>query len=146
MATAHEEGLLRTAKDLFAGAMGGIAQVLLGQPFDIIKVRLQTSNQYTGAIDAASKIWSKEGPLAFYKGTLTPLVGVGACVSIQFGAFHEARRTLERYNSDIDPQNTELSLGQYYLAGAAAGVANSIISGPIEHIRSDISQISKCFH
>jgi solute carrier family 25 carnitine/acylcarnitine transporter 20/29 len=26
-------GLARTVKDLFAGAAGGIAQVLLGQPF-----------------------------------------------------------------------------------------------------------------
>jgi len=28
-------GLKRTLKDLFAGAVGGVAQVLLGQPFDI---------------------------------------------------------------------------------------------------------------
>ncbi|KAB8256702.1 mitochondrial carrier domain-containing protein [Aspergillus pseudonomiae] len=32
-------------------------------------------------------------------------------------------------------QNATLSLPQYYLAGAGAGVATSIISGPVEHIR-----------
>jgi len=48
---------------------------------DIIKVRLQTTSQYSGAIDAGTQIFRKEGPAAFYKGTLTPLVGIGACVS-----------------------------------------------------------------
>jgi hypothetical protein len=28
-----DDGLTRTLKDLFAGAVGGVAQVLIGQPF-----------------------------------------------------------------------------------------------------------------
>jgi hypothetical protein len=51
---------------------------------DIVKVRLQTTTQYSGAADAASKILKNEGAAAFYKGTLTPLIGIGACVSITF--------------------------------------------------------------
>ncbi|KAI6086014.1 mitochondrial carrier [Hypoxylon rubiginosum] len=132
-------GALNTAKDLFAGAVGGVAQVLIGQPFDIVKVRLQTTTAYSSALNAASTIYAKEGPLAFYKGTLTPLVGIGACVSIQFGAFGWARRYFESANAahPLSPGGTpkELSYGQYYAAGAFAGVANSVISGPIEHVR-----------
>lgn len=30
MTDSQEDGFLRTAKDLFSGAMGGVAQVLLG--------------------------------------------------------------------------------------------------------------------
>ncbi len=67
----EQSDLTRTLKDLFAGAVGGVAQVLLGQPFDIVKVRLQTTSQYSGALDAATKIYQTEGALAFYKGTLT---------------------------------------------------------------------------
>lgn len=48
---------------------------------DIVKVRLQTTTQYKSALDAATQIFKKEGPAAFYKGTLTPLIGIGACVS-----------------------------------------------------------------
>lgn len=133
---------------------------------DIVKVRLQTTNQYSGAADAASKILKNEGAAAFYKGTLTPLIGIGACVSIirnpsysstsktqtiklsysniskvsvQFGAFHYARRAFERQNAAKNngllgsPQ--ALSYGQYYAAGAFAGIANTLMSSPIEHIR-----------
>jgi len=53
-----------------------------GQPFDIVKVRLQTSTAYPNALSAAASIWKNEGSVAFYKGTLTPLLGIGACVSV----------------------------------------------------------------
>ncbi|OAP59023.1 hypothetical protein AYL99_06320 [Fonsecaea erecta] len=134
---AHEVGngsWARTAKDLFAGAAGGVAQVLLGQPFDIVKVRLQTTTTYPSALSCASSILQNEGPLAFYKGTLTPLIGIGACVSVQFGAFHYARRAFEEQNL-LANHPAGLSHGQYYLAGAFAGLTNSVLSGPIEHVR-----------
>jgi solute carrier family 25 carnitine/acylcarnitine transporter 20/29 len=117
-------------------------------------VRLQTTQQYTGALDAASKIYRNEGALAFYKGTLTPLIGIGACVrvhpplplrllvltrrrrqvSVQFGGFHYARRAFEARNAE-STGNPALSYSQYYAAGAFAGLANTALSSPIEHIR-----------
>ncbi|XXH01361.1 hypothetical protein Hte_007719 [Hypoxylon texense] len=139
-----KDGALSTAKDLFAGAVGGVAQVLIGQPFDIVKVRLQTTTAYSSALNAATTIYAREGALAFYKGTLTPLLGIGACVSIQFGAFGWARRYFETANASSSSSSSsppgggpgkDLSYGQYYAAGAFAGVANSVISGPIEHVR-----------
>jgi solute carrier family 25 (mitochondrial carnitine/acylcarnitine transporter), member 20/29 len=104
-----------------------------GQPFDIVKVRLQTTTAYPNALSAATSIWQKEGPLAFYKGTLTPLLGIGACVSIQFGAFHQARRYFEERNARSG--SSTLSYGQYYASGAFAGLANTVLSSPIEHVR-----------
>lgn len=48
------------------------------QPFEIIKVRLQTQSkeapQYSGIVDCLTKIIKNEGPLALYK---------GICFSIQ---------------------------------------------------------------
>ncbi|KAL2163478.1 hypothetical protein VTH06DRAFT_5536 [Thermothelomyces fergusii] len=132
---------VQTAKDLFSGAAGGVAQVLIGQPFDIVKVRLQTSQAYPSALAAATSIYRHEGALAFYKGTLTPLLGIGACVSIQFGAFHAARRWLEQRkagpsgSAGAGAGAVRLGYGEYYAAGAFAGVANTVLSSPIEHVR-----------
>ncbi|KOC09003.1 mitochondrial carrier protein [Aspergillus flavus AF70] len=123
-----------TVTDLTAGAAGGAAQVLIGEyhllynSYDLVKVRLQTQNG-GNALPTARNIWAKEGPLAFYRGTLMPLLGVGACVSIQFGAFHGIRQAIESYNTDKrSGHDSTLSIPQYYLAGAGAGVATSIIS------------------
>ena len=68
-------GLSEHSKDIIAGTTGGIAQVLVGQPFDIVKVRVQTSPQgmYSGVVDCVTKTFKNEGPFAFYK-VRTPLL------------------------------------------------------------------------
>lgn len=50
-------------KSFLSGGFGGVACVLVGQPFDIIKTRLQTAapGQYTGAMDAVRKTMAKDG-------------------------------------------------------------------------------------
>lgn len=106
-------------------------------------MRLQTTSQYKGALDGATQILKTEGASAFYKGTLTPLIGIGACVSVQFGAFNYARRAFEARNAsqqhksvqDIASQPQPLAYWQYYAAGAFAGISNTVLSSPIEHIR-----------
>ncbi|KAG0693754.1 mitochondrial carrier domain-containing protein [Suillus ampliporus] len=129
-----------TIKDLAAGTAGGIAQVLVGQPFDIVKVRMQTSAKgtYNGMLHCAGGILKNEGPLAFYKGTLTPLLGIGVCVSIQFGVLEYAKRVFTAQNlarGEGGEEGKMLGGGQLVIAGVAAGLANGIVSGPVEHIR-----------
>ena len=55
-------------------AEAGWSQVFVMQPFEIIKVRLQTQSkanpQYAGIVDCLTKIIKSEGPLALYKGTI----------------------------------------------------------------------------
>ncbi|KAG9309318.1 mitochondrial carrier domain-containing protein [Chiua virens] len=129
-----------TIKDLTAGTAGGIAQVLVGQPFDIVKVRMQTAPKgtYSGMVHCAGGILKNEGPLAFYKGTLTPLLGIGLCVSIQFGALEYAKRVLAEHNLANGKGGKEgktLGAGQLFTAGVGAGLANGFVSGPVEHVR-----------
>ncbi|KAJ7143415.1 mitochondrial carrier domain-containing protein [Mycena crocata] len=130
----------KTVKDLTAGTAGGIAQVLVGQPFDIVKVRMQTASKgtYTGMMHCATGILKNEGPLAFYKGTLTPLLGIGVCVSIQFGALEYAKRHFSARNfakGTGGEGGATLSGDQIFTAGVLAGLANGFVSGPVEHIR-----------
>ncbi|KAG2176955.1 hypothetical protein INT43_007609 [Umbelopsis isabellina] len=121
-------------KDCLSGTFGGILQVLFGQPFDTVKVRLQTQSRtnplYSGMLDCVRKTRAKEGFAGFYKGTTTPLVGIGACVSIQFVVLEYMKRTMSQKNPDLPLSNAQLCL-----AGGMAGVANSVVSGPVEHIR-----------
>ena len=63
----------RVLKDIFAGTVGGIAQVLVGQPFDTTKVRLQTATTRTTTLDVLRNLVKNEGVFAFYKGALTPV-------------------------------------------------------------------------
>jgi len=129
-----------TVKDLTAGTVGGIAQVLVGQPFDIVKVRMQTAPKgtYRGMVHCAGGILKNEGPLAFYKGTLTPLLGIGVCVSIQFGALEYAKRIFASQNLAVGQGGEDgktLTSQQLFISGVFAGLSNGVVSGPVEHIR-----------
>ncbi|KAI9503559.1 Mitochondrial carrier protein ymc2 [Coemansia spiralis] len=131
-----DNGAMRAVKDCLAGSVGGIAQVFAGQPFDTVKVRLQTQpDLYSGTMDAVRKTIRNDGFSGFYKGTSTPLVGVGLCVSIQFLVMEHMKRTFAHINNTPKGQPPALTASQLYIAGATAGVANSIVSGPVEHIR-----------
>ena len=50
-------------RSLTAGAVGGICAVVVGHPFDLVKVRLQTAEKgvYSGAMDVVRKTIAREG-------------------------------------------------------------------------------------
>lgn len=64
-----EEVVVATKKTLWglrslaAGGVGGLCAVVVGHPFDLVKVRLQTADKgvYTGAIDVVRKTVAREG-------------------------------------------------------------------------------------
>lgn len=125
-----DESFSRKAKDVIAGFIGGATQVLIGQPADLVKIRLQTSAS-TSSLDIIKQVMRNEGPLAFYKGTTAPLVGVGACVSLQFYGFLETKRQLLKASGA-----TELQLWPHtYIAGAMAGLVNTPVTAPVEQLR-----------
>lgn len=70
--------LSQGVKDFTAGLCSGWAQVIIMQPFDIIKIRLQTQDlanpRYHGIVDCLKKIVHNEGIMALYKGS--PMIHV----------------------------------------------------------------------
>jgi len=104
---------MEVLNETIAGGVGGICLVIVGHPLDTIKVRFQTMQivpgeppPYTGVLDCASKIISKEGVTGLYKGMLAPLFGVTPMYSLCFLGygvgkkdFHE-RRHLQKPSSE----------------------------------------------
>lgn len=51
-------------RDFAAGGVGGVFAVVVGHPFDLVKVRMQTAEKgvYSGAMDVVRKTLAREGP------------------------------------------------------------------------------------
>jgi solute carrier family 25 carnitine/acylcarnitine transporter 20/29 len=76
-------------RSLVAGGFGGFCAVIVGHPFDLVKVRLQTAAQgvYSSAIDVVRKSVAKDGlARGLYAGVSAPLVGVTPMCKLDF--FH----------------------------------------------------------
>lgn len=81
-------------RSLAAGGFGGVCAVIVGHPFDLAKVRLQTAEAgvYKGAIDVVTKSIAKDGlARGLYAGVSAPLVGVTPmCMYTPLHALHQA--------------------------------------------------------
>jgi solute carrier family 25 carnitine/acylcarnitine transporter 20/29 len=70
---------VQSLRALVAGGVGGVFAVVVGHPFDLVKVRMQTAEKgvYTGAMDVLRKGIAREGLVrGLYAGVSAPLVGV----------------------------------------------------------------------
>ncbi|KAG8240355.1 hypothetical protein J437_LFUL000830 [Ladona fulva] len=121
----HQEAI-DMALDFAAGCLGGCAGVLVGHPFDTIKVRLQTQDfrnpQYRGTFHCFKSILRTEKVAGLYKGMSSPMAGVAVVNAIVFGVYGNIQRKL--------PEPDAVS--SHFVAGAAAGFAQSFVCSPME--------------
>ena len=125
------------AKDLTAGTVGGAAQLIVGHPFDTIKVKLQSQPtplpgqfpRYSGAIDAVKQTVAAEGPRGLYKGMGAPLATVAAFNAALFTVRGQMEALL------MSHPGATLTINQQVVCGAGAGVAVSFLACPTELIK-----------
>ncbi|XP_017786860.1 PREDICTED: mitochondrial basic amino acids transporter [Nicrophorus vespilloides] len=106
--------------------VSGCAGVIVGHPLDTVKVHLQTqdgrSPQYKGSMDCIRQIVRKEGLRGLYRGMSSPLAGVAGINAVIFGIYGNTQRSF------ADPD----ALTAHFLAGAAAGLFQSVLASPME--------------
>lgn len=124
---------IMTPIDFISGALAGITQVLVGQPFDIVKVRLQTSNTKTSIFKVIKEIIITEKIKGFYKGTSSPLIGMSFAVANQFAGFEMCKKMF-RNMLKLEDYHT-LPIIYIMLSGGFGGFLYSLIVCPMELFR-----------
>lgn len=124
--------------EFIAGWVGGIHCLLVGQPFDITKVHIQSgvypsSGSGSDGLACFKHLIRQEGITGLYKGTLAPLLTVGTIGAIQFSTQEKTRSLL------LESSNTH-SKSEKYLAAFIGGIASAITSSPVVTI-ADHSKI-----
>ncbi|EGE78070.2 solute carrier family 25, member 46 [Blastomyces dermatitidis ATCC 18188] len=125
-------------KSFVAGGAGGICAVVVGHPFDLVKVRLQTAEKgvYSGAIDVVKRTIAREGlTRGLYAGVSAPLVGVTPMFAVSFWGY-DLGKTLVRNFSTVPVHNgtPQYSIGQISAAGFFSAIPMTLITAPFEHV------------
>ncbi|XP_017485319.1 PREDICTED: mitochondrial basic amino acids transporter isoform X1 [Rhagoletis zephyria] len=114
------------AFDFVAGCLGGCAGVLVGHPFDTVKVHLQMQDVknpvYRGTLHCISTLIRTDGVGSLYRGMSSPLMGISVVNAIVFGVYGNVQRQMPEHNT----------LHSHLLAGAVSGFAQSIACSPME--------------
>uniref|UniRef100_A0A0P4W023 Mitochondrial carrier protein n=1 Tax=Scylla olivacea TaxID=85551 RepID=A0A0P4W023_SCYOL len=120
------------ALEFIAGCLGGCAGVAVGHPFDTVKVRLQTQDfqnpKYRGTWHCITDTIKHESLRGLYKGMSSPMAGVAFVNAIVFGVHGNMVKHIQ--NPD--------SLRSQMLCGAVAGFSQSIVTSPMELVKTRV--------
>ena len=85
--TPKKSEVTETLKDVVASAFASFANIYVGQPFDTVKVKLQTasSNEFGGAVDCLRKTWQTEGFTKLWAGSVPAFTGAVLENAASFG-------------------------------------------------------------
>ncbi|KAI8874262.1 mitochondrial carrier [Ramicandelaber brevisporus] len=123
-------------KSFLSGGFGGMCLVVVGAPFDLVKVRMQTSanGTYSSTLDCFRKTFATDGIKGFYRGMSTPLVGITPVYATCFWGYDVGFRLAHRIWGTT-PGKDVPTLGQILFAGGFSAIPTTALMTPIERIK-----------
>ncbi|CAN1280878.1 Mitochondrial arginine transporter BAC1 [Linum perenne] len=127
-------------KEYLAGLLAGVSTVIIGHPFDTVKVKLQKHNteahgvKYRNGLDCSARILQTEGVKGLYRGATSSFVGVAVESSLLFGIYSRTKQSLQKGVQTDKPQP------QVIIPSAAyGGSIISFILCPSELVKAGLS-------
>ncbi|CZR66700.1 probable carnitine/acyl carnitine carrier [Phialocephala subalpina] len=122
-------------RSLAAGGFGGVCAVIVGHPFDLVKVRLQTADRgvYSSALDVVRKSIARDGlRRGLYAGVSAPLVGVTPMFAVSFWGYDVGKNLVRKFST---VENDQFSVAQVSAAGFFSAIPMTAITAPFERVK-----------
>jgi len=140
--TDPETGKLSAMNALISGSLGGITATVATYPTDMMKTRLTvahadpTKAKYHGMVDCFRVILREEGPMAFYKGMSTSIIGVIPFAGGTFMAYEVLDGLWGKPKDKMTPMEN-------FINGCLAASFAQTFSFPFDTIRKKLQAQSK---
>ncbi|KAL6115914.1 uncharacterized protein ACO6RY_00646 [Pungitius sinensis] len=87
-----------------AGFAAGFCTTVVVSPVDVVKTRIMNSTpgKYSGAINCAVTMLTKEGTTAFYKGFIPAFLRLGSWNIVMFMSYEQLKRAFVRFQQSRD--------------------------------------------
>ena len=119
-------------KELISGGTAGALGIAIGNPLDVIKLRMQIApEKYSSSIQTFKNIIKYEGINAFYKGLLPPLFAQFAMNSILFTTNSLVMDVLEPTRDATNPGHPL----HIYMAGCIGGFTQCFVLVPADVVK-----------
>lgn len=112
------------------GGVGGVANVLVGHPLDMLKVRQQTSPTQTRTFELLLSIGRNYGLKGLYAGVSAPLLATVPAFAVTFGSYEGSKALM-----NVPVGEARHSLFQVAVAGGVSGFFLGSVLGPLERIK-----------
>ncbi|XP_043783020.1 solute carrier family 25 member 45 isoform X3 [Cervus elaphus] len=118
----------------FLWSLAGALGLVLGHPFDTVKVRLQTQTTYRGIVDCMVKTYRHESLLGFFKGMSFPIASISVVNSVLFGVYSNALLALTA-TSHQERRAQPPSYTHVFIAGCTGGFLQAYCLAPFDLIK-----------
>lgn len=121
-----------------AGASYGMTTVLVGQPLDTVKTRMQglPSASKSSSFQVAKDLFFREGIVGLYRGGLPLFVGGSFMRSAQFGVSGACKSWLEDSFGKTQKRVFGFLDWQIVVAGIAGGIGRGIVETPTDFFKT----------
>ena len=116
----------------------GACVVVVGHPFDLVKVRMQTSNLQESTFGVLRKTFAKEGVPGLYRGVTAPLTAVTPVFALSFWGYDMGKRTVKAMDRSTDLNSGEaykFTIPQLVAAGGLSAIPTTLAMAPSERIK-----------
>lgn len=122
------------ATELFAGSIAGAIQVLTTNPFELVKVRIQTSSK------SSMEVLRDVGFSGLFRGLSACLVRDVAFAALYFAIYAEYKH---RMFGTTQVSNSAMSLPQLFIGGSLAGCLSAWSTTPADVIKTRLQAETK---
>ncbi|KAL0482011.1 mitochondrial substrate carrier family protein Y [Acrasis kona] len=139
--------VMSIGKSGISGTLAGMSEEFAGYPLDIVKTRMQVDAQAAkrGTFGVMKDIITQDGVRGLFRGLGPPLLASAAINSVVFSAYEKTlsqlqrqyilKSTTEESNSPLHSKSAVIPLQFYFVAGAAGGLASTIITCPVNKMQ-----------
>ncbi|KZT68708.1 mitochondrial carrier [Daedalea quercina L-15889] len=130
---ADGQAVIDPTLNFFAGTVAGVAAVVVGFPFDTVKVRFQAaaaSRSYRSTFHALFTILREERLGGLYRGVFAPILGAAPLNGLVFSSYGLFTKI------QLETERTTPTIAQISLAGAGTGIVCSLVTSPAELIKT----------
>jgi len=127
-------------RDIFSATLGSVCCCYVGQPFDTVKVRMQTNpERFSSVFPTVTSLVKNEGTAALWKGAVPTALGMAAENAMAFGVNEALKRTFP----DEDVHLASSSAGppglvKPFVMGAITGCCSALVLLPSEVMKAKL--------
>lgn len=125
------------SRDVFSATLGSVCCCYTGQPFDTVKVRMQTNpSQFSGVFSSTLSILRNEGVTAFWKGSVPTALGMAAENAVAFGVNEALKRAFASDDSPIASSSM-----RPFVMGGITGCFSALVLLPSEIVKAKLQVV-----
>ncbi|CAG9558489.1 unnamed protein product [Danaus chrysippus] len=137
-----EKNPLEIYERFLAGASAGAISQTVIYPLEVLKTRLalRKTGQYSGIVDAAKKIYAREGLKCFYKGYIPNILGIVPYAGIDLAVYETLKK---KYINKYQTNNEQPGMLLLLACGSTSCTLGQVCSYPLALVRTRLQAQEK---